>query len=70
MDSRKKRCSWFSDPTTTTAGYSDPNFGHPPKAWDPVEPFSNNKYFGTTRSPMRKKRSNIKKYRIVSYNKT
>ncbi|XP_060848105.1 uncharacterized protein LOC132927570 isoform X2 [Rhopalosiphum padi] len=53
---RKKRCSWFSDPTTTTAGYSDPNFGHPPKAWDPVEPFEKeNKYFGTTRSPIRKR---------------
>ncbi|XP_026821651.1 uncharacterized protein LOC113560071 [Rhopalosiphum maidis] len=58
MGERKKRCNWNSDPTTTTAGYSDPDFGHPPKAWDPVEPFAkNNKYFGTTRSPIRRRRS-------------
>ncbi|XP_026821709.1 uncharacterized protein LOC113560144 [Rhopalosiphum maidis] len=57
MGERKKRCNWNSDPTTT-AGYSDPDFGHPPKAWDPVEPFAkNNKYFGTTRSPIRRRRS-------------
>jgi hypothetical protein len=56
--SRKKRCGWHSDPTTTTAGYRDLDFGNPPKAWDPVEPFAkNNKYLGTTRSPIIKRMS-------------
>uniref|UniRef100_A0A2S2NS28 Uncharacterized protein n=1 Tax=Schizaphis graminum TaxID=13262 RepID=A0A2S2NS28_SCHGA len=49
--SRKKRCFGNSE-TTTTAPIRDPNFGNPPKAWDPVEPFvKTNKYFGTTPSP-------------------
>ncbi|XP_026821504.1 uncharacterized protein LOC113559921 [Rhopalosiphum maidis] len=48
---RKKRCFGNSE-TTTVAPYSDPDFGHPPKPWDPVEPFvKTNKYFGTTPSP-------------------
>ncbi|XP_060845647.1 uncharacterized protein LOC132925257 [Rhopalosiphum padi] len=49
--SRKKRCFGNSE-TTTAAPYVDPEFGHPPKAWDPVEPFAKtNTYFGTTPSP-------------------